>query len=180
MMNPSGVICNGGSVPARAGLVLVLLFLTTLSGACSRARADGALTPERSAAIDKDVRTFLVGLADDVTKRGPAAWRTHFADTPTFYMASEGQMVFADSAAATKGINDLTGIIAKIDLKWGDPVRVEPLTPSLAAVAMPYHEELTDTQGKIVVEDGYFTGLAELGPTGWKIRNAHWSVKPKH
>jgi hypothetical protein len=22
----------------------------------------------------------------------------------------------------------------------------------------------------------YFTGLAELGPEGWKFRNAHWSV----
>jgi hypothetical protein len=164
----------------QIGFMAVVLVPALLFGACSRARSDATLTPEQSAAINKDVRTFLGGMADDVTKRGPAGWRMHFAETPTFYMASEGQMVFADSAAATKGINDLTGIIAKIDLKWGDPLRIEPLTASLAAVAMPYHEELTDTQGKTVIEDGYFTGLAELGPTGWKIRNAHWSVKPKH
>lgn len=27
-----------------------------------------------------------------------------------------------------------------------------------------------------VVEDGYFTELAELGPSGWRFRDAHWSV----
>jgi hypothetical protein len=91
-------------------------------------------------------------------------------------MASEGKVLFADSAAATKGINDLAGMIAHIELSWTETVRVDPLTPRLAMVAMPFREILTDKAGKKIEDSGYFTGLAERGQDGWKFRNAHWSL----
>lgn len=163
----------------RLSILLLVATLLVASAGCKRTASSGSLPPQQSAIIEKEVRAFLASMADDVTKRGPVAWRTHFADKPTFYMASEGKMVFADSAAATKGINELTGMISQIKLNWGEPLRVEPLTSSIVSVAMPYHEELSDTQGNLVVEDGYFTGLIESGPDGWKVRNAHWSVRPK-
>lgn len=175
---PRGNGSSRSSCVLRVRLFISLLPLVIFAGACSRPQPSGTLTPDRSAAVTKDVRAFLAAMADDITKRGPAAWRTHFADTSNFYMAAEGQMIFADSPAATKGIKDLTGVLSRLDLKWGEPMRIEPLSATVAAVAMPYHEVLVHTSGKTVVEDGYFTGLVELGPSGWKVRNAHWSVKP--
>ena len=115
-------------------------------------------------------------MAEDVSNRGPVAWRDHLANGPNFFMASEGRLVFADSAALDRGLVDLTATIAKIDLTFGKDLRVEALTPTLAMVAASYHEVLVDKTGKRVKENGYFTGLAEKGPAGWKFRNAHWSV----
>lgn len=178
MQTAIGCTCSHSPSPVRVGLLISLLVLAFFASACSRPQPSGSLSPDRSAAVAKDVRAFLAAMADDITKRGPAAWRTHFSDTATFYLAAEGQMVFADSPAATKGINDLTRALSKLDLKWGEPMRIEPLSATVAAVAMPYHEVLVHTSGKTVVEDGYFTGLVELGPSGWKVRNAHWSVRP--
>jgi hypothetical protein len=122
------------------------------------------------------VRAFAATVADDVTRRGPLAWRDHFADMPSFFMAAEGHLVFANSEAATRGIEELPRSIAHIELRWGDPVLVDPLTPTLAMLAAPYHEVQIDPAGHRVEENGYFTGLTELGPAGWKFRDAHWSV----
>jgi hypothetical protein len=91
-------------------------------------------------------------------------------------MAAEGHLVFANGDAAMRGIRDLPSMIAHLELRWGEPMLVDPLTPTLAMIAAPYHEVQVDPSGHRVEEDGYFTGLAELGPAGWKFRNAHWSV----
>jgi hypothetical protein len=53
---------------------------------------------------------------------------------------------------------------------------VDTLTTALAMMAAPYHEVTVDPAGHRIESSGYFTGLAELGPAGWKFRNAHWSV----
>ena len=47
----------------------------------------------------------------DVNQRGPEAWRSHFAESPAFFMASEGRLVFPSSDAATQGIEELTHLI---------------------------------------------------------------------
>ncbi len=46
---------------------------------------------------------------------------------------------------------------------WGDTLRVDPLTPSLAMMTAPYHEVLVDPAGKRVEASGYFTGLVSWG-----------------
>ena len=122
------------------------------------------------------VRAFTQRMTEDVTRRGPAAWRDQFADSPDFFMASEGRLVFADSAAFDRGLKDLTATIAKIELTFGKDLRVEALTSTLAMVATSWHEIRVDKAGKRVDENGYFTGLAEKGRSGWRFRNAHWSV----
>jgi len=91
-------------------------------------------------------------------------------------MASEGRLVFPSAEAARRGIDALVRVIAHIELRWGDGVRVDAVAPGLAVVAAPYTEVRSDTAGRRVDEAGYFTGLAEHRPEGWRFRDAHWSV----
>jgi hypothetical protein len=91
-------------------------------------------------------------------------------------MASEGRLVFPDPAAAALGIEQLTHILAHIELTWGDSIRVDPLAPGLAVAAAAYHEVRVDSAGHTVSESGFFTGLAQHGTAGWQLRDAHWSV----
>ena len=144
--------------------------------ACTGAMTPAHLPAAQALAVRNSVSAFVTAVAEGVTRRGPAAWRTFFSDTPEFFMASEGQLVFASGDAATRGIDELTRVITQIELRWGEPVRIQPLTSTLAIVGAPYHELRLDSAGHRVEENGYFTGLAELGPTGWRFSNAHWSV----
>ena len=154
----------------------VLIFSLLVAPACTSARNSSALTADQSVAVTKDVRAFAATVADDVTRRGPSAWRDYFADTPAFFMAAEGHLVFENSDAATRGIEQLKSSIPHIELSWGEPILVDPLTSTLAMLGATYHEVQVDPAGHRVEENGYFTGLAELGPGGWKFRDAHWSV----
>lgn len=132
-------------------------------------------TAARTAATVDEVRAFASTVARNVTRRGPAAWRDYFVDSSEFFMASDGHLVFHGDAAV-RGIEELSRTIPQIELRWGDSVRVDPLTPTLAMLATPYYELQVDPAGHRVEETGYFTGLVELGPGGWKFRNAHWST----
>ena len=91
-------------------------------------------------------------------------------------MASEGLLVFPNSQAASQGIDILARTVKHIDLRWGDDLRVDPLTPNLAAVGASYHETRDDTEGHHVDETGFFTGVAENRTGQWQFRDAHWSV----
>ncbi len=154
----------------------IVILGAILSTDCTGAKTSSRLNPDQSLAITNSVRAFAVTVANDITSRGPLAWRDQFADTPSFFMAANGQLVFANSDAATRGIKELPRSIAHIELRWGDPMLVDPLTPALAMMAASYHEIIVDNAGHRAESSGYFTGLAELGPAGWKFRNAHWSV----
>jgi len=158
-----------------------LVLLASLVPPACEARRTGAEgwqapAPSSAAAIEAGARAFAEAVSADVTRDGPAAWRVHFADSPAFLMASEGALVFPNSAAATRGIQDLTRTIKRIELRWGDPLRVDPLADGLAALAMPYDEIRVDAEGRRVEERGFFTGLAEYRSGRWRFRNAHWSV----
>jgi hypothetical protein len=161
---------------ARYTAHCIVIVGAILSAGCTGAKTSSGLSPDQSLAITNSVRAFAATVANDVTSRGPLAWRDQFADTPSFFMAADGQLVFANNDAATRGIKELPRSIAHIELRWGDPVLVDPLTPALAMLAAPYHEVVVDNAGHRMESSGYFTGLAQLGPAGWKFRNAHWSV----
>lgn len=153
-------------------LPITVVVLAAAISACVSANA-----PAPSPASDTDaVRQFVARVATGITARGPASWRDFFDDSPNFFMASDGKLVFASGAAAREGIQGLTQVIASIQLRWGADLRIQPLAPGLAMVAVPWHEVRVDTAGRKVEEDGYFTGVAESGPAGWRFRNAHWSV----
>ena len=131
----------------------------------------------RSAEED-GVRAFVYAVAADVSREGPAAWRREFADGPEFFMAANGQLVFADGPAAARGIEALTHTLPKIELHFGGDLRVDVLTNAFALVGSSYSEVQTDAQGQQRTERGYFTGLAELRDGHWRLRSAHWSSLP--
>jgi len=128
------------------------------------------------AAVEHAVRAYAQAVARDITQNGPAAWRRHFADSPSFFMASEGRLVFPNSASATAAIQELARTMKSIELRWGDDLRVDPLTPDLAVVAASWHEVQVSTDGRRVEENGFFTGIVEHRDGRWQFRNAHWSV----
>jgi hypothetical protein len=135
-----------------------------------------SLTPARASAVEDGVRAFMRGVAQDVTQEGPAAWRRHFVDSPSFFMVSEGHLAFPNSASATTGIQAFARTIDHMELHWGEDLRVDPLTPELAVIAAPWHEIRVDTAGNHVDETGFFTAIAEYRNGHWQFRNAHWSV----
>jgi hypothetical protein len=156
-----------------------LLFVAVCAACGShhdRSSMSQSMTPARASAVERDVRGFASVVSHDVTQEGPTAWRRHFADSSSFFMASEGHLVFPNSASATTGIQDFARTIKHIELDWGEDLRVDPLTPELAVMAASYHETREDTAGKRVDESGFFTGLAEYRNGHWQFRNAHWSV----
>src|SRR3989440_10488293 len=108
-------------------------YTTLFRSAAGAARA--ALSPATRSAVNDAVRQFAQDVAHDVTREGPAAWRRHFSPSPSFFMASDGQLVFSSAASAARGIDDLTRTLRSIELRWGDDLRVDPLTPDLAVIA---------------------------------------------
>jgi hypothetical protein len=162
----------------RTWLGFLLLATAATMGCGGRHTASGepqALTTAEAAAVENGVRSFAQVVAHDVTQEGPAAWRRHFADTPSFFMAVNGRLAFSDSASTTAGIQDAVRAFRQIDLKWGDDLRVDPVAPGLAMMAATYHEIQVAAAGSRVEDNGFFTGLAEYRSGRWQFRNAHWS-----
>src|SRR5215470_7838519 len=152
----------------------MLLALLSLA-ACARVSPppfdDRARAAERAA-----VSAFVRELAADVSREGPAAWSRHFAPGEEFFMAADGVLVFPDGAAAARGVAALEKTLTAIELRFGEDLKVDPLTPDLAMVAVPHEEVLTDADGHRTESRGYFTALAEQHAGHWRLRDAHWSV----
>jgi hypothetical protein len=157
-------------------LVVPVIAAIGCQGQPRVADPSGSLSAADRTAVEQGVRGFMNAVAQDVTQGGPTTWAKEFADGPNFFMASEGVLVFPSGAAAAQGIPALTQIIRKIELQWGPDLRVDPLTPDLAAVGSTYQEFRTDPQGHELTEKGYFSGVVEQRNGKWQFRNAHWSV----
>ncbi len=163
----------------RAGSWLILAGALALTGCHDGAhsRASPALTEQQRLEINGDVRVFALEVAQDVTLRGPGAWARHFSTAPEFFMASQGSLQFANGAAAVQGIEALTHTLKHIELRFGDDLRVDPLTADYAVVASSFTEVLTDTADHETPVSGYFTAIAERRGPLWVFRNAHWSLR---
>jgi hypothetical protein len=156
---------------------LIILAAMLAAAGCSQHHAESQpLSPERSAAVESSVRNFVLSVAHDVSSEGPTAWQKEFADDPAFFMAVEGRLAFPNRQAAAQAIQDLPRIIKHIELRWGDDLRIDPLTANLAVVATSYTEVQTDPEGQQVTETGFFTGVAEFRGGRWQFRDAHWSA----
>jgi hypothetical protein len=142
---------------------------------CGNRGGEGSLTVEEQQTVTGGVRHLMTDVAQDVTKNGPIAWRSHFEDVPSFFMAVNGQMMFSDSQSVTQGIQNVARMFKHIDLTWGE-VRVDPLSSQFASVASPYHETITTADDQVLQSDGFFTALAEKRDGQWQFRNVHWSV----
>jgi hypothetical protein len=160
----------------RPSLCFSLGFALTAAGCVSVSRnGPAALTPSEAASVEDAVRSFMAGVAHDVTQEGPAAWGTAFSDAPSFFMAVDGQLVFPTGAAARAALPELARSIPHIELAWGQDLRVDVLTASLAVVATSWREVRVDAAGHRVDEKGFFTGTVEYRDGRWHLRNAHWS-----
>ena len=76
--------------------------------------APPTLDAAHAAAIAESVRAFAESVARGVSASGPSAWRAYFADTPAFFMADKGRLVFPSSDSATRAIVSLNQMIAQI------------------------------------------------------------------
>jgi hypothetical protein len=115
-------------------------------------------------------------VADDVTQEGALAWLKFFNTGPEFFMAVNGQLAFPNAAAAREGTQNFARTINRIELTWGDDLRVDPLTAELAVVAASWREAQVDQAAHRTEEAGYFTGLVEYRDARWRFRDAHWSA----
>ena len=158
----------------------LLLSVLALCGCHGRAHsgASPALTEQERIEITGDVRVFALEVAQDVTLRGPGAWAKHFSTAPEFFMAVQGTLQFPSGVAAAQGIEALTHTLKRIELRFGDDLRVDPLTADYAVVAASFTEVLTDNADHDTPVSGYFTALAERRGGAWVFRNAHWSLRP--
>jgi hypothetical protein len=156
------------------------LLLAAFGSAGYSARTAGSaelpsLTPARAAAIDESARTFMHTVARDVTQEGPLAWLKFFNTGPEFFMAVNGQLAFPNAADAKEGTQNFARTLNRIDLTWGDDLRVDALTAELAVVATSWREIQVDKAGHRTEETGYFTALAEYRDGRWRFRDTHWS-----
>jgi hypothetical protein len=150
-----------------------MLAAALLSGACGH-----SVSPATRSDVTDSVRQFARQVEHDVTREGPSAWHRHFAIAPSFFMASNGQLVFTSGTAASHGIDELTHSIKSIQLRWGDDLRVDALSPDLAVLGASWSELRVMADGARLTDHGYFTGVAERRNGTWKFRDAHWSVVP--
>jgi hypothetical protein len=154
-----------------------LLFASIgLTGCHVDTFGENSLTAAQQQAVTTEVRAFMNEVAQDVTQNGVTAWRKYFEDSPAFFMAVNGALVFPDSQSFTQAIPNLASTFKRIDLKWDGDARVDPLRIDLATVASSYHEKLTGADDQIMPSDGFFTALAEKRGGQWQFRNVHWSV----
>lgn len=163
---------------ARAA-ALVLMGLAAAGCGPRGAATTGAPGALPRSAEEDSVRAFVQAVAQSVSREGPAAWRREFTEGPEFFMAVNGQLVFADGPAAARGIEALAHTLPKIQLRFGDDLRVDVLTSAFALVGCSYSEVQTDAQGQQHTDRGYFTALAERRDGQWRFRSAHWSSLPE-
>ena len=94
-------------------------------------------------------------------------------------MAAQGSLQFPNGAAAVQGIEALTHTLKRIELRFGDDLRVDPLTADFAVVAASFSEVLTDSIGpRHAGERLLHRRLPSAAAAQWVFRNAHWSLRP--
>lgn len=153
---------------------IILFVLTIFVIACNQPSKLTKTKP--SPAIQDSVRSFMESIARDVNQNGPGVWSRYFENSPDFFMASEGQLVFPNYESADGFVrNSLVKIIKTIELRWSG-IRVDLISSDYSCVAATYHEDKTNANGTKESEDGYFTGMAHNQEGKWRLRSMHWSV----
>jgi hypothetical protein len=164
------------------GSLLALVAATGLLASCARKPAaveqGHRLPAEDRRRVEEEVRGFLARVAQEVTRDGPTAWKREFAPGQEFFMASDGKLAFEDGHAAEEGIDSVAKVIKRMELRWGKDLKIDVLTPQLAVVGAAWQERQETSQGKVMNESGYFTGVTEKQEGRWVFRDAHWSVAP--
>jgi hypothetical protein len=129
------------------------------------------------AAVKDSVTRMMTQISADITKGGPTKWLAWFEDDPGFFMASDGVVKFGDYRSAIAFTRDtLPHIISRISLTWNN-LRVDSLTPELAAVGADFKEEIAMSSGQAITDSGFFSAIAHFDGMGWKLRDLNWASK---
>jgi hypothetical protein len=157
---------------------IFFILFTALAFSCSTNTE--SLTSEQFSGVQDSVRLMLASISQNVSQNSPVAWLSYFENEPSFYMASQGELVFPNHDSARIFIDSiLVKIMPKIKLQWSN-ISIDPISINWADARAYYHEDVTDSSGKTRPENGYFTALVHRRKEGWKLRNAHWSTQAAH
>jgi hypothetical protein len=158
--------------------ILMVLFSILLLPSCQNGSQPITNEGDRKS-VKEGVLKMTTDIASDIEKKGPIAWLDYFEQSPSFFMANDGQCVFPNNDSATKFVRDVVAKnILDVKLKWSN-MRIDSLSPTMAILSADFHEDLFGKTNQMTTQDGYFTGLAEETSTGWKLRNLHWSTLKK-
>jgi len=143
-------------------LMAVLVAAALASSGCERSHgvagaAPAALSrrrarPSATACVSSPRTSRTMSRARDRRRGGvtsPRAPRSSWPPTGNWYSPT--------ATSAARGIDDLTRTIKSIELRWGDDLRVDPLTPDLAVMASSWSELRVAADGGRVTDRGYFT-----------------------
>ncbi len=137
---------------------------------------DSALSSKESEIVKDNVSQMTANIVSDLKVKGPIAWLDYFENSPGFFMAVQGALAFGDYQSANTYVRDtLVKTFRQITLQW-DHLHIDPLTSTLASVGTGFHEEIIDSAGRKISQEGYFTALVEKTIRGWQLRNVHWSL----
>lgn len=151
----------------------MILFLAIAATNCNNNPSTSSVNGE----VKKNVGAFMDSIASNISAKGPKAWLDYFENSKEFFMASDGQIAFANIDSARNFVNNvLAKNISSIQLQWSN-IRIDSLAKEYASIAADFHEDISDTDGKISRYDGYFTAIGHL-TSSWKLQNVHWSLKP--
>ena len=153
-------------------LFAVSILIFTLFSSCDNQRT----SQTKKASVQESVRLMADSISEDLSKQGPIAWLHYFHRSPQFFMVSDGKLELPNNDSADVLVQHLTQQIKEIKLIWND-IRVDSLSSELAVMAASFHEVFTYIGGRHSASfRGYFTGLVENTPSGWRLRDAHWSL----
>ncbi len=151
------------------GIWLLMIFFSNKS-----------MSQKETVGVQEGVHHMAEDIVRDLHSDGPIAWLKYFSHSPQFFMASDGSLVFPNNDSAAAFVSEYAKKMRRIDLTWSD-IRVDSLAPYLAVLAASFREVQLSADGSEQTPAGYFTGVAEYTPSGWKLRNAHWSLaRPQH
>jgi hypothetical protein len=154
-----------------------LLLVAAVASILAGCQSNEPSLPDAAASqkIQAAVRLLADSISHDVTQEGPNAWLRYFERTPHFFMASTGNLMFPDYDSAARFVPRYSAGMRRIKLTWSD-VRIDPLSTRLASMGATFREVITDSTEHQLQTEGYFTAVAEETPSGWRLRNAHWSM----
>lgn len=152
--------------PGRSGAIVLAAVLVA---GCGRGKA-----PVEAA---RSADAFFGVIPSRLAAEGPTAWLELFEDGPTFFMASDGAVAFADRAEAEAFLAEFAPRVSTMRLEWIEP-RLDLLTPSLAVVSSSYAEEIVMTDGTVSSFGGHVSGVLRRSGGAWKIQHLHWSSPP--
>ena len=128
---------------------------------------------DTSAAIDS-ARALFESVPGALASGGPAAWLDLFEETPSFFMASDGAITFADRPSAAAFLGDFSQQVTAMRLAWHEP-RFEHLAGDIVVVTASYDESLTMADGTASSFGGRVSGVIRRQGGAWGFQHLHWS-----